>query len=139
MRQGLLVLFLAVLTCAASHQNTNDTRSMSLDPKPWLEDFHQVLSEISSHYANLEWAVEDRRMDLPRLRLDTEAKLRETIDQHDAHRILDQFIASFGDGDLEIQWPKSNAQPRPMASTSHSLCDRMGYNVHIHPGLDFSA
>jgi len=85
MRRGLLVLFLAVLTGAASPQNTNDARPVSFDPKPWLEDFHQVLSEMSSHYANLEWAVEDRRMDLPRLRLDTEAKLREAIDEHVSH------------------------------------------------------
>ena len=54
MRRGLLVLFLAALTGAASPQNTNDARPVSFDPKPWLEDFHQVLSEMSSHYANLE-------------------------------------------------------------------------------------
>jgi len=138
MRRGLLVLFLAALTGAASPQNTNDARPVSFDPKPWLDDFHQVLSEMSSHYANLEWAVEDRRMDLPRLRLDAEAKLREAIDEHDARRILDKFIASFGDGHLEIQWPKSGAQPRPAAGASQSLCDRMGYHGRLHPGLDFS-
>ena len=111
---------------------------MSFDPKPWLEDFHQVLSEMSSHYANLEWAVEDRRMDLPRLRLDTEAKLREAIDEHDARRILDQFIASFGDGHLEIDWPTRNQKSTPPTSLPQSRCDRMGYHTNTHPGLDFS-
>ena len=103
MRRGLLVLSLALLTSAASPQNTNDGRPMSFDRKPWLEDFHQVLSEMSSHYANLEWAVEDRRMDLQRLRLDTEAKLRAATDENDARRILDRFIASFEKGQLEIE------------------------------------
>jgi hypothetical protein len=111
---------------------------MSFDPKPWLEDFHQALSEMSSHYANLEWAIEDRRMDLQRLRLDTEARLREATDERDARRILDKFIASFGDGHLEIEWPKSSAQPKPAASSPQSLCDRLGYKTHLHPGLDFS-
>jgi hypothetical protein len=51
-------------------------------------------------------------MYLQRLRLDTEAKLREATDE-DARRILNKFIASFGDGHLEIEWPKGSAQPNP--------------------------
>lgn len=78
-------------------------------------------------------------MDLPRLRLETEAKLREATTESDARRILDKFIASFGDGHLEIQWPKNSAQPKPAASLPASLCDRLGYKTHLHPGLDFSA
>lgn len=140
MRRGLLALSLAVLTCAASSQNASGPRSKSFDLKPWLKDFHQVLSEMSLHYANLEWAVEDRKMDLPRLRLDTEAKLREASDEPSARRILDQFVASFGDGHLNIEWPKSNAstQLKPSAVPSQSLCDHMGYHGRIKPGLDFS-
>ena len=93
---------------------------------------------MSVHYANLDWAVADRRMDLPRLRLDTEAKLRDAADESGARRILDKFLASFGDGHLEIQWPKSGAQPKPATTASQSLCGRMGYESRLHPGLDFS-
>jgi hypothetical protein len=105
MTRGLLVIFLKALTGTASPQNTNGAPPARFDPKPWLEDFHQILSEMSAHYANLEWAVEDRKMDLPRLRLDTEAKVREATTENDARRSLDKFIASFGDGHLEIEWP----------------------------------
>jgi hypothetical protein len=73
-----------------------------------------------------------------RLRLDTEAKLREATDESDARRILDTAIASFGDGHLEIEWPKSRAQPKPAASKPQSLCDRLGYKTHLHSRLDFS-
>jgi hypothetical protein len=139
MKRGVLLLFFAVLTCPASPQNTTGTQSTAFDPKPWLEDFHQVLSEMSAHYANLEWAIEDRRMDLPGLRRETEARLRETASEQDARRILDKFLARFGDGHLEIQWPKGGAQPKPVAPTSQSLCDRMGYDGRLHAGLDFSA
>src|ERR1700686_2856683 len=98
MKRGLLVFFLTVLSCPSSYPNTNQAPDNIFDPAPWLEDFHQVLSEMSSHYANLERAVDDRKMDLPRVRLDTEAKLRAASNERDARRILDQFMASFGDG-----------------------------------------
>jgi hypothetical protein len=149
MRRARLVLFLAaiilaglilaVVAGAASAHNATHAPSASFDSKPWLEDFHQILSEMSSHYANLEWAVEDRKMDLPRLRLDTEAKLREATDDQDARRIIDKFLASFGDGHLEIHWPKSSAPPKTGAGASQSLCDRLGYQSHLHPGVEFSA
>jgi len=138
MKRGLLVFFLTVLTCPSSYPNTNQPQANIFDPAPWLEDFHQVLSEMSSHYANLEWAVDDRKMDLPRLRLDTEAKLNAATTELDARRILDQFLASFGDGHLEIEWPKSGAQPTPAPTKAQSLCARMGYSNRNHPGLDFS-
>ena len=136
MRRGLFFLFLTALTAAT--QNVNDAQPASFNPQPWLEDFRQVLSEMSSHYANLEGAVEDRRMDLPGLRQETEAKLRAATDESSARRILDKFLASFGDGHLEIQWPKSSAPPKPAINTPQTLCDRMGYNSRLHPGLDFS-
>jgi hypothetical protein len=137
MRQGLLFFFLAALTCTA--QNVNDSQSASFDPKPWLEDFHQILSEMSVHYANLDWAVEDRKMDLPRLRLDTESKLREATNEQDARRILDKFLASFGDGHLQIDWPKNPGPSKPAAAVPQTLCDRLGYNMRLRPGLDFAS
>lgn len=54
MTRGLLVILLAALTGTASPQNTNGAPPSSFDPKHWLEDFHQILSEMSVHYANLE-------------------------------------------------------------------------------------
>jgi hypothetical protein len=79
---------------------------------------------MSSHYANLEWAVEDRKMDLPQLRRETEAKLREASDDAGARRVLDKFLASFGDGHLEIEWSKVSSQPKPAADPPQSLCER---------------
>src|SRR4030081_497197 len=105
MRRGLLVLLLAAITCGASPQDTNRTPSASFDPKPWLDDFHQVMSEMSSHYANLEWAIEDRRMDLPRLRVETEAKLHAAIDEH----MLVEFSISLLPASETAIW-KSNGQ-----------------------------
>jgi hypothetical protein len=138
MKRGWLVFFLTALTCAAFAQNKIDSPAPTFDPKPWLDDFHQIVSEMSSHYANLEWAIEDRRMDLPRLRQETEAKLRDATDERDARRIIDQFLAAFGDGHLELQWPKPSPSAKPATRPLPGLCERMGYNMRLHPGLDFS-
>jgi peptidase S41-like protein len=138
MRQGSLLIFLAALTCAALPQSTNNTKPGNFDPKPWLEDFQQILAAMSSHYADLEWAVEDRKMDLPGLRRDTEAKLRDAVDENGARRILDKFFASFGDGHLEIRWPKNDLSSNHAVDAAQSVCSRMGYRNTLQAGLDFS-
>jgi hypothetical protein len=139
MTRRALVLTLAFLTSAAFAQNVEAPRLKAFDPEPWLEDFHQLLSEMSSHYANLEWAVEDRKMDLPQLRRDTETKLREASNENDARQVVKAFLASFGDGHLEVTWPKpaSKTETNPDPNTQ-SLCGRMGYKSNFRPGLDFS-
>jgi len=123
----------------ASSQNSKNAPSAVFDPKPWIEDFQQILAEMSSHYADMEWAVENRKMDLPRLRRDTEAKLRDAVDEDGARRILEKFLASFGDGHLEITWPKNDSSSDHAVDTPQGVCARMGYASTLHAGLDFSA
>jgi len=138
MRRGLVLIFLAALTGMASSQNFKNAPSADFDPKPWIEDFQQILAEMSSHYADLEWAVENRKMDLPRLRRDTKAQLRDAADEDGARRILDKVVATFGDGHLEIRWPKSGSSPDRAVDAPNGVCARMGYGSTLHPGLDFS-
>lgn len=135
-RAALLAVLLAVQSMAFAQSNTGATGRF--DPAPWLEDFQQLLSELSSHYANLDWAIEDRRMDLPRLREQTERKLRAATNEEDARRIFGQFLDSFGDGHLEIRWPKPQPDPTPSVQ-GKDLCDILGYHSRMSPGLDFSS
>jgi hypothetical protein len=94
---------------------------------------------MSSQYANLEWAVQERKMDLPQLREQTEAKLREAKEEGKARRIIDKFVEKFGDGHLEIDWPKVRVQGLPSSrDTEHDLCTRLGYDSRMHSGLNFS-
>src|SRR2546428_5166329 len=108
----------------------------AFDARPWLDDLRQLTSEISAHYANLDWAVEHRRMDLPKLREDTEARLRAATSEQEARAALQRFVDVFGDGHLTIEWPKPEApSATPPAS---SLCARLGYRRPSSPGIDFS-
>jgi hypothetical protein len=133
----LTFLILLALTGFGSPgvSQSNSAQDGNYASGPWLEDFHQLLSEMSAHYANLDWAIRDRHMNLPMLRQETETKLSEAKSEREARRILNQFLESFGDGHLEISWSKPEDPPAP---TKPGLCERLGYTAHVSPGLDFS-
>jgi hypothetical protein len=135
--KSLLALTILLATCSA--QSTNQARPAPFDPNLLLDDFHQILAEMSSHYANLEYAVEDRKMDLPRLRLVTETKIREATDEAAARKVIEKFLNSFGDGHLELRWPKPDTSANNVTATpvSQDICARLEYNSPLRPGIDF--
>jgi hypothetical protein len=108
------------------------------DREKWLADFHQLLDEMSSHYANLEWAVSDRHMDLPTLRVQTEKLIREAQDAEQEHRIFQKFLDAFGDGHVSISWQSNGEPERANSSAAAPLCDRLGYASHNRAGVNFS-
>jgi Peptidase family S41 len=108
----------------------------AFDAAAWVGDFQVLLRELSSHYANLEWAANERRMDLPALRARTEARLREAKSPADAQRALDAFTEAFGDGHLFIEW---SAKAAPESPKTGPLCARLGYGKReAKPGVDFT-
>jgi len=109
----------------------------AFDQQPWLDDFRQLTAAMSAHYANLDWAVEHRRMDLTKLRGSTEERLRAAKSDQEARAALQRFVDVFADGHLEIEWPKS-ASTDGSASPPGSLCARLGYKRPLSPGIDFS-
>ncbi len=84
-------------------------RLTDTDRSLWLADFQQLINEMSSHYANLEWAVSSRHMNLAELRSHTEARIRTAASDGDERTIFSKFIDSFGDGHLGIRWPTIKA------------------------------
>src|SRR5690348_2024923 len=130
-RRYPLILAALVISAAAFGQ------SPALNQARWLEDFQQLLQEMSSHYANLEWAVNERRMDLPQLREETEKALQQAHDDTAARRVLDHFVDSFGDGHLEIDWPKPDSDE--IQQPAHApFCQRLGYKTRGKAGVDFT-
>jgi len=98
----------------------------------WIEDFTQLKREMSAHYANLEWAIEMRGLDLKQLSEQTESRLLQARSETEAKKTIESFLDAFGDGHLSVQWvqnksnnssPADNAQPdNPMP-----LCQRLRY------------
>jgi hypothetical protein len=90
----------------------------------WLADFHQLIAEMSSHYANLDSAINDRRIDLPDLSRKTEQPIAAAKSDDEARTAIDRFMSAFGDGHAYVEW---SARPRAGAEST-SLCTWLGYN-----------
>jgi hypothetical protein len=62
--------------------------------------------EMSDHYANLEWAIEHRGLDLKQLSERTETRLRQARNDQKAHEAVESCLGDFGDGHLIIKGSK---------------------------------
>jgi hypothetical protein len=106
----------------------------------WKQDFEQLKREMASHYANLQWAVERRGLNLPKLSAETSARLDAAKTDSEARAAIGSFLSVFGDGHLEVRWPQVEpaiASPAPPASMFAACADyRPGRRA---PGLDWSA
>jgi hypothetical protein len=99
---------------------------------------------MSDHYANLEWAIEHRGLDLKQLSERTESRLRQARSDTDAQGAIESFLGEFGDGHLYIEWartggdtPVQHGDSRPVKQPA--LCERLGYRSQdVRPGLAFS-
>jgi hypothetical protein len=124
---------------AQSNEGSRSTEG-HFDYQPWLDDFQQLLGAMESHYADLEWAVHDRHMDLPKLRQETEEKLRLANDAQSEERVLEQFLKAFGDPHLSVKWTAAKAEiaPSENAGPIEQLCTHLGYKDAQKKGIDFS-
>ncbi len=66
------------------------------DARLWLEDFDVLQGHMSEVYANLEWVVEERELDLRALREGTRASLAKVWTRWGARRALQRFVDAFG-------------------------------------------
>ena len=118
--------------------------ALAFDREAWREDFAQLKRELAAAYANLDWAIESRRMDLAAHAARTEAQLDQAASDAEARRILDRFLADFGDGHLHLAWPgpprQSAAEPSPApgAAPAGRTCADLGYAPWRDPGLAFA-
>lgn len=69
----LIVTLLAILHLPSS----TVVYSQTVNTDARLENFAQLKREMSAHYANLEWAIEYRGLDLKQLSERTETRLRQ--------------------------------------------------------------
>jgi hypothetical protein len=139
---GALLAFVcfAVVSARAQSPASGVCANAGFDTRPWLEDFDQLTAEMTAHYSGLEFAVQQRHMDLPGLRRETAAKLAQSCNEADARQVLMKFLDSFGDGHLELDWPQAApVSTEPKASEAPSLCARLDYKKRpFKIGVDFS-
>jgi hypothetical protein len=83
------------------------------DSQKWLDDFDHLKRELTHGYANLQWAAEDKSINLPALSKATEERLRKTASARRARGIIKDFLGAFSDPHL-----KAEASPPPIEDLS---------------------
>lgn len=90
------------------------------EPDVWLQEFATLRVDLAAHYANLDWMVSYRKIDLPALTRETESALRAARTEGQARKALSRFIEAFNDPHLRLvdsAAPKhSSEKPRTQAS-----------------------
>jgi hypothetical protein len=107
------------------------------DPAPWLDDLDALTRAMSSHYANLDFQVHERRLDLAKVKRRARDRIRAAASDDDARRALRRFLNAFGDGHLDIDWTPASASADDAKRTGR-LCARLGYEDHDRGGIDFT-
>jgi hypothetical protein len=95
---------------------------------------------MSSHYADLDFAVNERRLDLWRVKQRAEQRLRAAHSVDEAHSAFRRFLNAFGDAHLSIDWkPDAGAGAKgDDGAKAAGLCARLGYEDHDRGGVDFT-
>jgi hypothetical protein len=95
---------------------------------------------MSSHYAGLDFAVNERRLDLWRVKQRAEQRLRAAHSVDEAHSAFRRFLNAFGDAHLAIDWkPDAGVASRgDGGAKTAGLCTRLGYEDHDRGGVDFT-
>lgn len=137
-------LLLPAVLAFVSWATVGLVHAQNFKPDPWLADFAQLKREISSKYANLEWAIANRGLDLNQLSQQTETSLKQAQNEGEARKILDSFLNSFGDGHLGAEWIQSKTNIAPATESAQSsvpvpLCERVGFRSQKQPSrIDFT-
>lgn len=118
-RRLALVFALSAATAAHAH-----------DAAKWREDLAQLRRELARSYANLDWVVSDRKIDLQALVERTEQGLATAKSDDDSVNVLKQFLDTFGDGHVRLVRPQRALAAAPAATataTDMKTCRDMGY------------
>ncbi len=147
-RLRVLVALLLVTLAAVT------LRRLSFDPAPWQEDYRLLREHLTATYANLEWAVDGRGLDLAALDAATRDRLARCRSNIECAWALADFLAAFDDGHLRLdlggmpvalaavlprrgsgQPARENSKmsegsseppPWPAETTAAEACDRLG-------------
>lgn len=96
------------LTCLAGPASAQPS---AYDADGWVSDLHVVREAMTTRYANLCWAVEEREADLPAMVAAAETRLRTSTNDTEARRVFDRLAERLGDGHVHFRWPASVAAP----------------------------
>ena len=136
LRRALSGLIALVLLAAAADV-------LTYDPQPWLADYTRLKRDMAQGYANLDWAVEKRGIDLPALDRGTTASLENAHSRVRAFVALRNFVRGFNDPHFRMkpgERPVPTATPvaasveeaEPVDKPAGADCEAAGYEEDDH-------
>lgn len=131
-----LVLILLVLATATALWDIT-----TYDRDAWLADYARIKHDAAQGYANLDWVVEQRGVDLAALDRDTTAALQHAHSRVRAFLALRRFVRAFNDPHLRMApgerpvaapSPESSSADEPGDLPAGTDCKSAGYEEGDH-------
>lgn len=76
---------------------------LTYDPKAWRADYARLKQDMTQGYANLDWIVEQRKLDLPQLDRETTAAIDSAHSRVRAFFAIRRFIKAFRDPHFRLK------------------------------------
>ncbi|RZJ16855.1 MAG: hypothetical protein EON91_11550 [Brevundimonas sp.] len=126
----------AALTVLAAPALAQTPAAPAFDADGWVADLHQVRDAMGSHYANLDWAVNEREAPLGQLFQVGEQRLRMARSDADAREVFERLEKYLGDGHVDFVWPTGGAAASAGASgpDTRPPCDILGFKADGRDG-----
>lgn len=111
---------------------------ITYDAKAWRADFEHLKRELAQRYANLDWMIAHRRLDVNTLADRTSARIDGAVSRIQAHLAVRDFIRAFNDPHLELVWTKRSAmeqtaqQGTAQGAAVVASCEAAGYETSKH-------
>lgn len=126
----------AALTVAALILLAAGADVLSYDADAWLADYGRLKRDMAQGYANLDWMVDKRNVDLPALDRRTTDALRSAHSNVRAFLALRSFVRGFNDPHLRM---KPGEQQAPQDTTPHGVATAVDAEIDPAAGADCAA
>ncbi|MFL6690898.1 MAG: S41 family peptidase [Alphaproteobacteria bacterium] len=118
----------ATLAAALAGAALSLAAAPQFDPKPWLDDLRQARAAFAEKYANLEWAVFDRELDLPQLFATAQHRIETAASDADARAAFERLAARLSDDHVDFRWPAPAAKA---SNPTGERCAALGFDAHM--------
>lgn len=105
------------------------------DANAWRADFAHLKRELAQRYANLDWIVAHRRLDVKALADETGARIDGAVSRIQAHLAVRDFVRAFNDPHLRLVWTGPSAAGRGASAPEAqkvASCEAAGYEASEH-------
>lgn len=133
MRLAAVIMGAALVIAPSAAAQSNPTQPPAFETAGWIADLEQVRQEMSTRYANLEWAVTERQAPLGPLFAAGRQRLEAARSEAEAREVLDRLERYLGDGHVDVVWPRGERSAAPQAMSDQvgdrPPCERLGFRA----------